>query len=131
MIRRPPSSTRPDTLFPYTTLFRSRPGHVECVVVRAGRTELVGRASDESNQLRAVFDRVDSLRSERRVRRNTMQINTYDVHRLVCANDPHLRRLSDDAHIRAQVPGNNLLDQPGRTDTIGRASCREKVSQYV
>src|SRR3546814_9573962 len=23
MIRRPPSSTRPDTLFPYTTLFRS------------------------------------------------------------------------------------------------------------
>src|SRR3546814_6754297 len=25
MIRRPPSSTRTDTLFPYTTLFRSRP----------------------------------------------------------------------------------------------------------
>src|SRR3546814_4933657 len=30
MIRRPPRSTRTDTLFPYTTLFRSRP-------VRAGR----------------------------------------------------------------------------------------------
>src|SRR3546814_4202965 len=28
MIRRPPRSTRTDTLFPYTTLFRSdRPGH--------------------------------------------------------------------------------------------------------
>src|SRR3546814_13442510 len=26
MIRRPPSSTRTDTLFPYTTLFRSFPG---------------------------------------------------------------------------------------------------------
>src|SRR3546814_3483351 len=26
MIRRPPSSTRTDTLCPYTTLFRSRPG---------------------------------------------------------------------------------------------------------
>src|SRR3546814_4018105 len=26
MIRRPPGSTRPDTLFPYTTLFRSRGG---------------------------------------------------------------------------------------------------------
>src|SRR3546814_16437788 len=25
MRRRPPRSTRPDTLFPYTTLFRSRP----------------------------------------------------------------------------------------------------------
>src|SRR3546814_4856765 len=27
MIRRPPRSTRTDTLFPYTTLFRSRVGH--------------------------------------------------------------------------------------------------------
>src|SRR3546814_5677764 len=27
MIRRPPRSTRTDTLFPYTTLFRSRPRH--------------------------------------------------------------------------------------------------------
>src|SRR3546814_7317982 len=29
MIRRPPRSTRTDTLFPYTTLFRSRPGDGE------------------------------------------------------------------------------------------------------
>src|SRR3546814_11800220 len=28
MIRRPPRSTRTDTLFPYTTLFRSRERHV-------------------------------------------------------------------------------------------------------
>src|SRR3546814_19768991 len=27
MIRRPPRSTRTDTLFPYTTLFRSNPSH--------------------------------------------------------------------------------------------------------
>src|SRR3546814_9464611 len=29
MIRRPPRSTRTDTLFPYTTLFRSFPSHYE------------------------------------------------------------------------------------------------------
>src|SRR3546814_12234156 len=29
MIRRPPRSTRTDTLFPYTTLFRSKPGHAQ------------------------------------------------------------------------------------------------------
>src|SRR3546814_17281977 len=29
MIRRPPRSTRTDTRFPYTTLFRSRSGHLE------------------------------------------------------------------------------------------------------
>src|SRR3546814_10492269 len=31
MIRRPPRSTRTDTLFPYTTLFRSRSGSSECL----------------------------------------------------------------------------------------------------
>src|SRR3546814_5277172 len=35
MIRRPPRSTRTDTLFPYTTLFRSR--------VPADRTHVAGR----------------------------------------------------------------------------------------
>src|SRR3546814_4381029 len=30
MIRRPPRSTRTDTLFPYTTLFRSRPVPAPC-----------------------------------------------------------------------------------------------------
>src|SRR3546814_9675263 len=40
MIRRPPRSTRTDTLFPYTTLFRS-PGHGRAVHVlqRAGKQD--------------------------------------------------------------------------------------------
>src|SRR3546814_1634377 len=33
MIRRPPRSTRTDTLFPYTTLFRSRYGRTDLVSV--------------------------------------------------------------------------------------------------
>src|SRR3546814_18426306 len=36
MIRRPPRSTRTDTLFPYTTLFRSIPRHRGLVVAHAG-----------------------------------------------------------------------------------------------
>src|SRR3546814_3217159 len=42
MIRRPPRSTRPDTLFPYTTLFRSRLKRLRdqisgrCLAVSAG-----------------------------------------------------------------------------------------------
>src|SRR3546814_19640262 len=42
MIRRPPRSTRTDTLFPYTTLFRSGPGakgvssHVRVILIWAG-----------------------------------------------------------------------------------------------
>src|SRR3546814_3493457 len=33
MIRRPPRSTRTDTLFPYTTLFRSQHGRYEAITV--------------------------------------------------------------------------------------------------
>src|SRR3546814_14493574 len=35
MIRRPPRSTRTDTLFPYTTLFLSLPSAVQSAVARA------------------------------------------------------------------------------------------------
>src|SRR3546814_5202780 len=48
MIRRPPRSTRTDTLFPYTTLFRSghhtarRGGHVQREHRVAGAAELEG-----------------------------------------------------------------------------------------
>src|SRR3546814_17288523 len=45
MIRRPPRSTRTDTLFPYTTLFRSqrgagRPDRVPEIVVKRGKPAL-------------------------------------------------------------------------------------------
>src|SRR3546814_1148381 len=41
MLRRPPRSTRTDTLFPYTTLFRSlcREADAAGAIVRAGRIE--------------------------------------------------------------------------------------------
>src|SRR3546814_5628421 len=45
MIRRPPRSTRTDTLFPYTTLFRSKRGHPYLVGKRS--MELVGRAVEK------------------------------------------------------------------------------------
>src|SRR3546814_10600072 len=42
MIRRPPRSTRTDTLFPYTTLFRSRvPKDVSVIAKLSGRIEFV------------------------------------------------------------------------------------------
>src|SRR3546814_19719287 len=44
MIRRPPRSTRTDTLFPYTTLFRSPKSGVFHVIA-AGRTNHAGNGS--------------------------------------------------------------------------------------
>src|SRR3546814_5863260 len=43
MIRRPPRSTRTDTLFPYTTLFRSRVGFAEIDVQHLGALLLAQR----------------------------------------------------------------------------------------
>src|SRR3546814_2260697 len=59
MIRRPPRSTRTDTLFPYTTLFRS--------VVRAPRTEILfsrrqldlGRKGDVDRPCRDCIERTE------------------------------------------------------------------------
>src|SRR3546814_9016407 len=47
MIRRPPRSTRTDTLFPYTTLFRSRRAAI-------GRIRLRGDAVSAAEQVEVV-----------------------------------------------------------------------------
>src|SRR3546814_14940655 len=57
MIRRPPRSTRTDTLFPYTTLFRS-----DRHEIRAGRCE-VGELLGEEGV--ALFERGVLLEGER------------------------------------------------------------------
>src|SRR3546814_1904473 len=70
MIRRPPRSTRTDTLFPYTTLFRSMPGiaqiffHIDGVVAEGGlrlaarllhqRFELV-RSEEHTSELQSLM----------------------------------------------------------------------------
>src|SRR3546814_19350894 len=66
MIRRPPRSTRTDTLFPYTTLFRSE---IDVQVGRAGgiqvpHHELVAGGANEGVQVRAV--RAGAIAAERR-----------------------------------------------------------------
>src|SRR3546814_18638751 len=70
MIRRPPRSTRTDTLFPYTTLFRSRHGdrgaHPELsagFLLQRGRAErrigraFVGLRLDRADVVRRVLQR--------------------------------------------------------------------------
>src|SRR3546814_17574884 len=66
MIRRPPSSTRTDTLFPYTTLFRSVDARraapldlIEQTRPRAVREEAVGATAQEKGLLQRVERLVD------------------------------------------------------------------------
>src|SRR3546814_10980676 len=72
MIRRPPRSTRTDTLFPYTTLFRSersavgdeRAARADLATVRAhqcrDRTGLAGACRAASGQARAAASAMES-----------------------------------------------------------------------
>src|SRR3546814_4239551 len=59
MIRRPPRSTRTDTLFPYTTLFRSRGEHAHVVPVLRRRTQ--HRRAADVDVLDGVFERAAGL----------------------------------------------------------------------
>src|SRR3546814_13546876 len=108
MIRRPPRSTRTDTLFPYTTLFRS--------------LEHLRRAAE----LQAVHARhLDDgpLRRER-------SLETHDA----AGRGDRRPRVMD--HLLVRVPCDLLdvltqrLAGDGHAE-IGRASCRERVCQYV
>src|SRR3546814_10377037 len=56
MIRRPPRSTRIDTLFPYTTLFRSVDGEVD-LIQHDDRAEGLGDLAkfDDAHSIRILF----------------------------------------------------------------------------
>src|SRR3546814_17839459 len=107
MIRRPPRSTRTDTLFPYTTLFRSAAlparGDVPDLVARRNRARAFRFDRSGIGTRRGVSDRifVDELRAL--------------LARRIC---------------QCAVDGDAERD-PLLGRQIGRASCRERVCQYV
>src|SRR3546814_19780719 len=112
MIRLPPRSTRTDTLFPYTTLFRS--------AVRPGPAHLRRHRPDPAQHHRRARARPPQGGQQRQDRR------------LQGPPQEHLRPQDLWAHrhaLRALAPTD--LAYLARWRKIGRASCRERVCQYV
>src|SRR3546814_14750457 len=107
MIRRPPRSTRTDTPFPYTTLFRSSRNTVArwAAKRRAGHNP----QAPDRQQTRAAWKAPSRRRCAWYLSQAPEQI------------DAEITRFLD--HLYAQAP-------ELRTE-IGRASCRERVCQYV
>src|SRR3546814_7813909 len=110
MIRRPPRSTRTDTLFPYTTLFRSTQSRMStlsliskdqscgristrCVQISQTRSAWKWRSEEHTSELQslmrnsyAVFclkKKIKTKRSDTRKNniKNTTNIHTTDLHR--------------------------------------------------
>src|SRR3546814_10955261 len=117
MIRRPPRSTRTDTLFPYTTLFRS----LYAAAARAlNGARIVAGAHDKVTGLEycdKVID-IDQSPIGRTPRSNPA---TYTG---AFTNIRHWFAGLPEAQARGYKPGRFSLNVK-----IGRASCRERVCQ--
>src|SRR3546814_14308392 len=109
MIRRPPRVTRPDTLVPYTTLIRSVAQRLVAELLVLGlENRVVG-----STGHRAVEVRAAALMCEARAEQvgDERGVGAVDVD-----------------HLGQVGVGDGAL---GLDVEIGRASCRERVCQYV
>src|SRR3546814_14426447 len=105
MIRRPPRSTRTDTLFPYTTLFRSH-------IISKTMTTTVLVVEDEP----AIRELISV----------NLSFAGYSAQNATDAEQAQTL-------IQSELPDLILLDWmlPGASGIeIGRASCRERVCQY-
>src|SRR3546814_15087537 len=128
MIRRPPRSTRTDTLFPYTTLFRSR---FEAGEAAAQRAQRLGRIEGaEIAELAAVEDRRAAV-----IRMNP-GLTVPDDDALILAADGADEHRNLPAAVfavdrLAAVARKFALGHADDAGEIGRASCRERVCQYV
>src|SRR3546814_10556042 len=83
MIRRPPRSTRTDTLFPYTTLFRSlRQVPFGAIVVRR-HIVMRHQMATQHLELLAVFEADDVIGLHRRTDRHRSEEHTSELQSLM------------------------------------------------
>src|SRR3546814_17448871 len=109
MRRRPPRSTRTDTLFPYTTLFRSDEEDPEMNLTQ----ELVELPAAD---LREPVIEAGKKRKDRAKRQHIMEVGNHIIGVVQIVVDTTV----------GQYHAGNAADRE-----IGRASCREGVCQYV
>src|SRR3546814_18314303 len=135
MIRRPPRSTRTDTLFPYTTLFRSG----RALRLDGGHHRLL-EGGLQREDLLELFGGVDANRGRRRGRGREHRFPSRRQRRghrgPVHVSLEVLDALDGDRDAeRARRPPSGLDGRlPERAvprGQLGRASCRERGCQYV
>src|SRR3546814_13660391 len=118
MIRRPPRSTRTDTLFPYTTLFRSE--------VYLKDDAALDEYLVENGVAATMLETTGGARSGEDLR------HLVNHARRMRTLMHYVPRRYDPVIIEALAMDGALDPQATRDDRqIGRASCRERVCQYV
>src|SRR3546814_13503162 len=117
MIRRPPRSTRTDTLFPYTTLFRSRPRAGTC---QERKISSPGMAACGFARRRGPRNDVRGQGGNRDGRRDGPGRG----------RGAKARGAGREGHRQLFASPERSARRGGR-DQIGRASSRERGGQYV
>src|SRR3546814_15980856 len=112
MIRRPPRSTLPDTLFPYPTPFRSF-DDVLAVFVRADRIHAFGLDHRQDRDLAPPLDTQKFAHDQ----------NSFAVAKGYCMAGATCKALQSILSIRPATLRHCAQ--------IGRASCRDRVCKYV
>src|SRR3546814_10944003 len=128
MIRRPSRSTRTDTLFPYTTLFRS--DQIRELVKIATTTPI----SVNLRNLRFIAVRTPEAKARlRAVAWDQPKVTDAAVTFIIC------RQLVDHSVLPARLASAleagimpaQMVPRCENAAQIGRASCRDRVCQYV
>src|SRR3546814_11785726 len=114
MLRRPPRSTRTDTLFPYTTLFRAVARHNRRRQGGGGQRHSDGKLPHSNSPFNLRYTSRQTSYSTLWFRASEQIVNLLPKSRTLFANEWKFSLKSED---------------PARQ--IGRASCRGKGLQYV
>src|SRR3546814_12971868 len=110
MIRRPPRSTRTDTLFPYTTLFRA----CRCSMREVTMTD--HRYADRAHRWRPVYSRHARGYGAMHDR----------IRRALLRDEPHCRECRKEGRASKATQADHIVSPClGGSDKIGRPTCRE------
>src|SRR3546814_14488853 len=118
MIRRPPRSTRTDTLFPYTTLFRSQ-------------TENIALYANLTYDILPNLELGAGFRLSRETKKATFDINGSTLPVLGIATGSFADKRKDEDFSPSVTLTYKLSPEISAYAQIGRASWRERVCQYV
>src|SRR3546814_15631271 len=137
MIRRPPRSTRTDTLFPYTTLFRSvefKPFGVSLgftpTVLEDGLINLVvaPEVSSIDPSASVVINGLTIPGLQTRRAKTTLELRDGQSFAIAGLIRNDFQDTVRQFPVLGSIP---LIGALFRSSEIGRASCRERVCQYV
>src|SRR3546814_10374832 len=109
MIRRPPRSTRTDTLFPYTTLFRSGPAYAGILQAHADDDD----DDDQQQEQVIIFFGPRNSEAEQRLRASEGEfadgegIDTVDALGAIGDVDRRIKVVHEDAYDFAKAQGND------------------------